>query len=153
MISLAQKIRMQRAYLDMSRDELAYKVGVSKRSIIAYEGGTRRPRTDTLLKLAKALEVSYQFLNEDECEDPLKGIERDPYVKEAYEHFGSSGAKDIQRLLKENMALFAGGDISVDEMDMFFEAVTKAYFACRKEAIKRYGRKKKPSKPTGEDDV
>lgn len=153
MINLSQKIRMQRAFLDMSRDELAAKVGVTRRSIVAYEGGDRTPRPNTLIKLAEALNVSVRYLSDDECENPQEDIDRDLYIRSANEKYGTSGARDIDRLLKENMALFAGGDISLEEKDRFFEAVTKAYFVCREEARKRYGRKKKPAKPAEEDDA
>ena len=49
----------------------------------------------------------------------------------------------MEGLLAANTALFAGGELSQEQKDAFFEAVTKAYFACKGEAKKKYGRKKK----------
>ena len=40
-----------------------------------------------------------------------------------------------------NTALFAGGELSQEQKDLFFEAVTKAYFACKSGAKEKYGRK------------
>ena len=136
----------------MSREQLAAKVGVTRRSIVAYEGSDRRPRMNTLIKIADALQVSVKYLTDDDCEDPTEGIERDPYIRDVYDHYGTSGAIEIDRVLADTRALFAGGSISLEEKDKFFEAVTQAYFVCREEARRKYGRKKKPEPPKGEDE-
>ena len=38
-------------------------------------------------------------------------------------------------------ALFAGGELSQDQKDAFFEAVMKAYITCKEEARVKFGRK------------
>ena len=147
MMKLSQKLKEQRAYLNMSRAELAQKVGVTTRTIVAWEGETRHPRPNTVIRLAEVLNVSVKYLNDDECDDPMDGIDRDEYIRLANSQYGLSGARDIDRILAENMALFAGGDISLEQKDKFFEAVTRAYFICREKARKKYGRKNVPTKP------
>ena len=94
-----------------------------------------------MLRLAKALQVSVKFLSDDECMNAVADIEKDGYIEEARERYGSRGARDVDALLEENVALFAGGELSQDQKDAFFESLTKAYFACREEARKKYGRK------------
>lgn len=42
-------------------------------------------------------------------------------------------------LLRKNTALFAGGDLSQEEKDAFFEAVMRAYVACKDEARRKFG--------------
>ena len=45
----------------------------------------------------------------------------------------------VQMLLRKNTSLFAGGDLSQEEKDAFFEAVMRAYVACKDEARRKFG--------------
>ena len=47
----------------------------------------------------------------------------------------------MDELLKDNAALFAGGDLSQEQKDAFFEAVMKAYITCKEEAKIKFGSK------------
>ncbi len=141
MKSFSDKIRDARASLGLSQTEVAQAAEVSVRSIAAYENGEKKPRQGTMLKLAKALQVSVTFLTDDNCEDPVADIDTDGYIAEAREHYGASGVRDMQELMRENAAFFAGGSISQEEKDMFFESLTQAYFACKNAAKEKFGRK------------
>lgn len=41
----------------------------------------------------------------------------------------------------DNAALFAGGELSQDQKDAFFQAVMTAYVTCKEEAKAKFGRK------------
>lgn len=99
-------------------------------------------RRTTIVKLARALKVSVRYLSDDECTDPLADIEKDDYVEEARQRYGASGARDVDALLRDNAALFAGGELSQEEKDAFFEAVMRAYVASKDIASVKFGRKK-----------
>ena len=142
MKSFSEKIKEARAELELSQLQLGNIIGVSVRSIIAYEKGDKKPRKGTLLKLAKALKVSVRFLSDSMCDNPLEDIEKDGYIEYAREHYGRNGEKDIENLLKENSALFAGGKYSQEQKDAFFEAIMKAYITCKEEAKSKYGKNK-----------
>ncbi len=146
MKSLAEKLRDARYELGLSQTELGEKVGVSLRSILAYEKGAATPRRGTILKLAKALGVSVKFLSDDSCENPVEDIEKDGYIEEARERYGAKGARDLDTLISENCALFAGGELTAEEKDVFFEALTKAYIACKEEAREKFTPKSKKRK-------
>ena len=73
--------------------------------------------------------------------DTLADIEKDDHVEEARRLYGASAARDVEALLHENAALFAGGELSQDEKDAFFEAITQAYFASKSEAKRKFGPK------------
>ena len=47
----------------------------------------------------------------------------------------------MDELLKENAALFAGGELSQDQKDKFFQAIMTAYVTSKEEAKVRFGRK------------
>lgn len=138
----SEKVKDARISLDLSQAELAEKVGVSSRSVQAYEAGVKKPRATVMAKLAKALEVSVKFLTDDECENPVADIEKDSYIEEARERYGSKGARDMEQLLADNAALFAGGELSQEQKDKFFEAVMTAYVTCKEAAKEKFGRKK-----------
>ena len=141
-MTFSDKINRSREVADLTQQELADLVGVSKRTIASYESTNAMARRTTLVKLARALKVSVRYLSDDECTDPLADIEKDGYVEEARQRYGASGARDVDALLRDNAALFAGGELSQEEKDAFFEAVMRAYVASKDIASVKFGRKK-----------
>ena len=123
-----EKVREHRGQLGLSQQELADKAGIGVRTLTYYECGKRFPQAAQLYKLAKALGVSTEYLKNDEIEDPSFCMDRMDYVEE---------------MLRENQALFAGGTISEEAKDAYFQAVMKAYLECKEAAKETYGRKKK----------
>jgi len=140
-MTFSEKVKKARVEQGMTQTELGEKAGVSLRTITAYERDGITPRPKTLAKLAEVLKVSTVYLSDDACENPTEGIEKDPYISEAREKYGSKGALDVEDLLNANKSLFAGGELSEDQKEMFFQAITEAYFACRAEAKKRFSNK------------
>jgi len=57
--------------------------------------------------------------------------------------YGAKGVRDMNELLADNAALFAGGELSQEQKDAFFEAVMTAYVTSKEEAKKKFGRKHK----------
>lgn len=141
MASFSEKVKNARSEAGLTQSELAELVGVSARSIQAYELGAKNPRQSTMLQLAKALKVSYKYLSDEACDNPMEDIEKDGYIDRARKEYGASGARDINALLADNKALFAGGSISQEDKDAFFEAVVSAYFSCKAEAKIKFGKK------------
>lgn len=140
-MTFSEKIRSSREMLEISQTELAEQVGVSRRTIVAYEAGEATARKSTIAKLARVLKVSTKFLSDENCNDPLADIEKDPYVEQARALYGGTGVRDMEALLRDNTALFAGGELSQDEKDAFFEAITQAYFASKNEAKRKFSPK------------
>ena len=142
-MTFSDKIKLSRELCNLTQQQLADKVGVSKRTIASYESSGAIARSSTMRKLAKALNVSYDYLTNDNITDPKQGIEKIEYIEEARNQFGNRAAKEVDELLERNAALFAGGELSEEAKDAFFTAVTKAYLECKEQAKKTYGRKKK----------
>ena len=141
MKAFADKVKEARISLGLSQTQLAQEVGVSPRSVQAYERGEKTPRAAMMAKLAKALKVSVKFLSDDACTDPLEEIEKDDYLEQARALYGAKGVRDMDELLKENAALFAGGELSQDQKDKFFQAIMTAYVTSKEEAKVKFGRK------------
>ena len=140
MKAFSDKVKEARTSLGLSQPQLAQSIGITTRSVQAYESGDKKPRASVMAKLAKALKVSIKFLSDDECEDPVADIEKDNYITEARERYGAKGVRDVDQLLADNAALFAGGDLSQEQKDAFFEAVMKSYITCKEEARVKFGK-------------
>ena len=146
MTVFGEKVKNRRAELRIDQDQLAGLCGVSRRTIVSYETQGKYPREATLRKLASALGVTERYLTNDDETDPSAGINEEPFIQEARDAFGKKGAEEMAAVLSQNEALFAGGTLSEDQKDMFYEAVTKAYFMSKKRAREKFGKKKAPEK-------
>ena len=83
MKSFGAKVKEQRGNLGLSQKQLAEKAGMGIRTITSYELGERKPYQAQLYKLAKALEVSTEYLQNDNIEDPSYGLDRMEYVEDS----------------------------------------------------------------------
>ena len=140
-MTFSDKIKRAREVAKLTQNELAQEVGVSQRTIASYESGGAKARRSTTEKLARALKVSVKYLSDDNCIDPLEDIEKDEYIDQARALYGAKGVRDMDELLRDNAALFAGGELSQEQKDAFFNAVMTAYVTCKEEASKKFGRK------------
>ena len=141
-MTFSDKIKRSREVVKLTQLELAKAVGVSRRTIASYESGGARARRYTTEKLANALKVSVKYLSDDSCTDPLEDIEKDEYIDQARALYGAKGVRDMDELLQENIAFFAGGELSQEQKDAFFQAVMTAYVTCKQEASKKFTTKK-----------
>ena len=141
-MTFSDKIKVSRELCNLTQQQLADKVGVSKRTIAAYETTDAKARSSTMRNLAVALNVSYDYLANDDVTDPKQGIEKTSHIELARSQYGTKAANEVDELLERNAALFAGGELSEEAKDAFFTAVTRAYLECKEQAKKTYGRKK-----------
>ncbi len=139
MKTFSEKVSEARNLRKLSQMKLAEMVGVSDRAIKSYEKGEKYPRRSTMYKLARALQVSTTYLSDDSCEDPVYEIEKDTYLETAQSRYGASGVRDVDRLLQDNAALFAGGELSQEQKDAFFQAVMTAYVTSKEAAKEKFG--------------
>jgi transcriptional regulator with XRE-family HTH domain len=144
MRTFGEKVALARYKLKLSQAELGKKIGVSLRSVYAYEKNEKMPRKCKLLLLAEVLKVSTKYLLDEDCEDPLEDIERDPYYSDAQKRYGIRGMTDVEALLNANKALFAGGELSQEQKDAFFEAVMSSYVICKEAAKIKFTPKTAP---------
>ena len=133
-----EKLRDAREKAHISQTDLSTQVGVSRRSIFAYENGDSVPRKNILRKLAQALNVTVAYLTDDDSNDPDQGRAREENINMVRERFGSKGAMEAAELLDRNSAFFAGGEIPQEDKDAFFEAIMTAYVTAKTEAKKKF---------------
>ena len=142
MLTTGDKIRAARTHLGFTQSDLADKIGVTLRTITKYEKQGVMPRGGNLQRLAEVLGVSTTYLVNDEITDPTYGLEEAPYIESARAAFGKKGATDVEQLLTQTRAMFAGGDVPQADKDKFFQAVMEAYVATKEDARERFTNKR-----------
>lgn len=140
-MTLGEKIKKARKIRGLTQTQLAEKINVSIRTVKAYENNDQQPRQGNLYMIARVLKVSIKYLTDESCDDPTEDLEKDGYIIQARELHGSKGAQDIQELLADNAALFAGGQLSDSEKDMYFQTIMEMYLDSKKQAKEKFGRK------------
>lgn len=140
-MKFSEKVKQARMVVNLSQSQLAQKIGVSKRAVAAYETENTRPRERTMYHLAKALGVSVKYLSDIKCENPTEDIEKDEAMLRTYELYGKSDAQRLDELLTQNKALFAGGSLSEEELDGYFQALTETYLQAKLQAKIKFGKK------------
>lgn len=131
-MTFGEKVKNERNRLGLNQDELAKKIGVTRRVISSYENDSSRPRgTERYKKLAEALGVNINFLlSEDEA-----------FIADVEDNYGHRGAKQAKELLAEVTGLFAGGEMADEDMREMVDAIQEAYLIAKKNN-KKYTPKK-----------
>ena len=131
-MTFGEKVKNERNRLGLNQDELAKKIGVTRRVISSYENDSSRPRgTERYKKLAEALGVNINYLlSEDEA-----------FIADVEDNYGHRGAKQAKELLAEVTGLFAGGEMADEDMREMVDAIQEAYVIAKKNN-KKYTPKK-----------
>ena len=131
-MTFGEKVKNERNRLGLNQDELAKKIGVTRRVISSYENDSSRPRgTERYKKLAEALGVNINYLlSEDEA-----------FIADVEDNYGHRGAKQAKELLAEVTGLFAGGEMADEDMREMVDAIQEAYLIAKKNN-KKYTTKK-----------
>lgn len=116
MSAFGDKVKKLRINKNMTQKELAKLVGVSTRSLINYETGRCYPRqAKVVAQLSDHLGVSADYL-----------------LNETPSSMPSTARQDVDILVKELAALFAGGKLSEEDRDAAMQALQQAYWDSRK---------------------
>lgn len=127
-----EKLKQLRTEKKMTQPELAAKLGVTTRTLQNYEWGKMYPKQSEVYgKIAAIFNVTADWLLNDE----------DRYLIDAQERGGAKTKRDINALITEVGGLFAGGELSEDDMDAVMKSLTEAYWDA-KEKNKKYTPKK-----------
>ena len=132
-MTFADKLKKERAKLQMTQVEFADHIGISYRMLQNYELGKNHPRTrDVYQKIATALGLDVNYLL----------TENEEFVMGIAEQYGARGAQGATKVLSDVKALFAGGEMAEEDMDVFMKAVQDAYWEVKKINKEKYTPKK-----------
>ena len=138
-MKFGEKLKTLRREKKLSQKALADLAGITTRTIQNYETNEILPKKrDTYNRLARALAVDVtDLMSEDE-----------DFVLSAGEQYGSRGVRQANAILEQVGALYAGGDLSEEDMDAFNRALQEAYWEAK--AINQKFTPKKYRKPKAE---
>ena len=136
-MKFGQKVQEQRKKAGLLQQQLADKLGITKRTLANYEGGNSYPQNRSLYtKLSEIFNVDINyFLTEDE-----------EFLTQAAQMYGKRGQAQAQIILDQAAALFAGGELSEKDEIAFLHDMQAIFLESKKIARKKYsnkGRKKK----------
>lgn len=132
-MKFCEKLKHARISAGMTQEALGAAVGLTKRTIINYETGSRYPRErDIYIRLAQTLGVETNYLlTEDE-----------EFITEAGTKYGDKGEREARELLQRTSALFAGGELDDEDKLAFLLEIQELYIES-KENAKKYVPKKR----------
>lgn len=131
-MTFGEKLRTLRLKAKMNQKELAEKAGLGLNTISNYEKGKTYPQNREVYNiLGNILGVSgAELRNED-----------DDFIISAKELYGYSGKKQAAKLVEEMGGLFAGGELTEEEIDGVMKTLQEYYWKA-KEDNKKYTPKK-----------
>ncbi len=122
-MEFSEKIRNARIARNMSQSDLAKATGISLRTVQNYELGARMPKKrDTYAQLARALGISEEVLLDENA----------AFVLRANEQYGSRGARQALDMVSDIAAMWAGGEMAEEDMDIIMQAMQDAYWEAKK---------------------
>lgn len=131
-MTFGEKLRTARKKCGLTQAELAKKAGLGLKTITNYENGTTYPKKREIYSvLGEILGIDADFLRN----------ENDEFIEAAEKQFGYRGKKQAMDLVEEMGGLFAGGELSDDDLDGVMKALQDYYWKA-KEDNKKYTPKK-----------
>ena len=130
-MKFCDKIKTLRKQKNISQEELAKMIGVSKRTVQNYETADMYPKSrEVYYKIADALDSDVNYLL----------TEGEEFILGAGEKYGRAGEMDAMELVGSLSALFAGGKMPEEDKDAVMRAISDAYWTA-KENNKKYAKK------------
>lgn len=121
-MTFGEKLKALRTSNNMTQEQLAQKLNISKRTVINYESGRCYPKnTEIFSKLADIFSVSIDYLMS----------QQDSFVYNAGIQGGSRAMQQAQALVDEVSGLFAGGQLTPEDRDAVMQALMDAYWQAK----------------------
>ncbi len=128
------KIRKLRETKGWTQQELGDMIGMSTRTICAYENENIRPRKrETYNQLSELFDVNVNYLLTDE----------ESFIFQAHNDFGKIGMQEATELINGVIGLFAGGDLTLEDKKAVLDTIEEAYYDAKHRETER---KKKEGK-------
>lgn len=128
-MNFGEKLQMLRTQKGFTREELAEKIGVTKRTVQGWEREGRRPKqADLYDALAEALSVDPSLLRTD----------TDLFITKAGEAYGAGSRRQAEKLVDDFAGMFAAGSLSEEDKDAVMQALQEVYWDAKKINRRKY---------------
>lgn len=115
-----ERLKALRQSRNMTQEELCGELGIVRKTLSDYENGRRYPKsTDTIAKICKIFDVTTDF---------LIGPEDTTHTTQQKYNADSAAAR---RIINEATALFTGGELSDEDKELVFRAISEVFWETR----------------------
>lgn len=139
-MKFSERLAQLRKEHNMTQQELAEKLGVSRGTIGMYEIGQRDPDTETLAKIAEIFGVSTDYLL---GRTDLPNV----HIPEEYTRKHKVTKRDLKQyenfILKQTGAFFMDDQIAEEDKEEFYKKVSELFWKAKELNKQKYGRRKK----------
>ena len=112
-MTLGERIKYARNQKEMTQDELGKLIGISRSFVNHLETDRKKPSLETLIKLAKTLEVSLDFL----AEEDVKLILRDFLPKDLQKEQQTAYAVVVDKAIE--------AEITPEDLESYIETIRR----------------------------
>jgi len=132
-MKFGEKLREQRKKHNLTQEELAKELGLTRRSLVNYEQGASYPKERGLYyRLAEFFDVDVNyFLTEDE-----------EFLTAVAKNYGKRGLDQAGAILDQTAALFAGGELSEADQIAFLHDMQRLFLDSKGKAREKFTPKK-----------
>ncbi len=118
-MSFKERLKQKRKQKNLTQVDLAKLLGVSSRTVQHYEAGNYKPDTyEAYEKIAEVLDTTPEFLLHQDDLAIIRANETVPTTK-----YGQTGDAEIDNILNQTAAIFAGGRLKDSEKSNFLRIV------------------------------
>lgn len=123
-----EKLDILLARNNYKRVEFAEKIGITYRAFAYYMSDTRKPRKSVLVKIAKELDVTPEFLLDDSAS--IKLTQEEKFIR----NMAANGKdpSDAAKFLSQSKGLFAGNSLSEKDKSELMKCLTEIYYDSHK---------------------
>ncbi len=122
-MTICEKLDIMLGRKHYKRVEFAEKIGVTYRAFAYYMSGTRKPKRSVLERIAKELEVTPDFLLDDNIDLELTSEEK--LLKRISDR--GEDTTDAVRFLAKSHGLFAGNSLTDEDKKNLFNVLTEIF--------------------------
>ena len=127
-MKMNEKLDIMLSRRHLKRVEFAESIGITYRAFAYYMTGSRKPRKSVLQRMAAKLEVTLEFLLDDNIDMELTIEEK--FLNGISSKGGST--TDAVKFLAQSRGLFAGNALSDKDKDNLLACLNEIYLDARK---------------------
>ncbi len=137
-MNFGEKLKFIRDERGLTQIQMAKALGVSIRAYQNYESGQLYPKdTSVYQKISALFDVSVDYLIS----------EKDMFLIDAHDKYGYRGRIQAQRILEATDALYAGGSLSEEDEEAFYQHLMQIFNRAKERNKDKYAMRNKDKSP------
>ena len=129
-MKMSEKLEIMLSRKRIKKSEFAHNIGITYRAFANYMNGSRNPRPETLKKMADQLDLTPEFLKDDEQDLELTVEEQ--FIRKICA--GEAEKAQAAQVLAQSRGLFAGNALNPEDKESLIKCLMEIYEDSRKNA-------------------